>query len=132
MKKNQTLLELLAGIIVLGMIIQIVCLIVSRNYIYDAVGLWAGIGICCFSAIHMSRSIEDAVDLGEDSATKRVRVGYATRMLITLIVAGAVIYFKKGNYVTLLIGVFPLKLAAYLQPITHKIFERVKKIQKGG
>lgn len=124
MKKNQTLLELLVGIVVLGIGIQIVCLIVSRNYLYDAVGLWSGIGICCFSAIHMCRSIEDAVDLGEAGATKHVRLGYATRMVVTLLVAGAVIYFRIGNYVTLLIGVFPLKLAAYLQPFTHKLFKR--------
>ena len=124
MKKNQTLLELLTGIIVLGVGIQIVCLLVSKNYLYDAVGLWSGILLCCFSAIHMYRSIEDAVDLGEAGATKHVRLGYATRMVVTLLVAGAVIYFRIGNYVTLLIGVFPLKLAAYLQPFTHKLFKR--------
>lgn len=132
MKKNQTLLELLAGIIVLGVGIQIVCLIVSKHYLYDAVGLWSGIGICCFSAIHMQRSIEDAIDLGEAGAKKHVGLGYATRMVVTLLVAGAVIYFKVGNYVTLLIGVFPLKLAAYLQPVTHKLFEKIQNARKGG
>ena len=132
MKKNQTLLELLTGIIVLGVGIQIVCLIVSKNYLYDAVGLWSGIGICLFSAIHMYRSIEEAVDLGEAGATKHVRLGYATRMVVTLLVAGAVIYFRIGNYVTLLIGVFPLKLAAYLQPFTHKLFQKIQHVRKGG
>ena len=132
MKKNHTLLELLVGILVLGVGIQIVCLIVSRQYLYDAVGLWSGIGLCCFSAIHMQRSIEDAIDLGEAGAKKHVGFGYATRMAVTLLVAGAVIYFKIGNYVTLLIGVFPLKLAAYLQPVTHKLFENIKNVRKGG
>lgn len=132
MKKHQTLLELLAGILVLGVGIQIVCLIVSKQYLYDAVGLWSGIGICCFSAIHMQRSIEDAIDLGEAGATKHVRLGYATRMVVTLLVAGAVIYFKIGNYVTLLIGVFPLKLSAYLQPFTHKLFQKIQNERKGG
>ena len=132
MKKNHTLLELLVGILVLGVGIQIVCLIVSKQYLYDAVGLWSGIGLCCFSAIHMQRSIEDAIDLGEAGAKKHVAFGYATRMVVTLLVAGAVIYFKVGNYVTLLIGVFPLKLAAYLQPVTHKLFKWIKNVRKGG
>ncbi len=132
MKKNQTLLELLAGIIVLGVVIQIVCLIVSKNYLYDAIGLWSGVGICGVSAVHMQRSIEDAVDLGEAGATKHVRLGYATRMVVTLLLAGAVIYFRIGNYVTLLIGVFPLKLAAYLQPVTHKLFQKIQHVRKGG
>ena len=132
MKRNQTLLELLTGIIILGVAIQIICLITSKNYLYDAVGLWSGVGICCFSAIHMYRSIEDAVDLGEAGATKHVRIGYATRMAVTLLVAGVVIYFKLGNYVTLLIGVFPLKLSAYLQPFTHKLFQKIQNTRKGG
>jgi hypothetical protein len=129
MKKNETLIELLIGILVIGIIIQIACLIASNNYLFDAVGLWSGVGICCFSAIHMYRSIEDAVDLGESGAIKYVRKKYAVRMLIVIIIVGSVIYFQLGNYVTLLIGVFPLKLSAYLQPITHKL---VKKIKKGG
>lgn len=129
MKKNETLIELLIGIIVIGIIIQIGCLVVSNKYLFDAIGLWSGVGICCFSAIHMYRSIEDAVDLGETSAIKYVRKKYAVRMLIVIIIVGSVIYFQLGNYVTLLIGVFPLKLSAYLQPITHKL---VKKIKKGG
>jgi len=132
MKKNQTLLELLTGIVFLGICLQLVCLFVSQQYLYDAVGLWSGIGICCFSAIHMKRSIEDSLDLGEPGAKKHAVLGYATRMLIAVLVVGAVIYFEIGNYVTLLIGVFPLKLAAYLQPITHKLFEKIKHKRKGG
>ncbi len=132
MKKNQTLLELLIGIVFLAICIQIVCLIVSKDYLYDAIGLWSGVAICCFSAIHMYRSIEDALDLGEAGATKHVRFGYATRMVITLLFAGAIIYFRIGNYVTLLIGVFPLKISAYLQPFTHKLFEKINNIRKGG
>ena len=129
MKKNETLIELLIGIVIIGIIIQIGCLIISKNYLYDAIGLWAGVGICCFSAIHMNRSIEDAMDIGESGAVKYIRKQYVIRMFIVILVIGSVIYFQLGNYVTLLIGVFPLKLSAYLQPITHKI---MIKYNKGG
>lgn len=138
MKKDNTLRELIVGIIFLGVVIQIVCLIVSKDYLYNAIGLWSGIAIACFSAIHMKRSIEDALDLGEKSATKHVRGAYVKRMLISVVIMGVVIYFNLGNPITMLIGVFPLKLAAYLTPYTHKLFLRFsnrkdnEKLERGG
>ena len=122
MKKNNILVELLAGIISLGILIQIGMLIAFENYLYNAIGLWAGIGVAIFMAIHLKRSIEDELDLGEEGAVKHARTAYATRMLITLVVLGVVIYFKLGNPFTVVLGIFPLKLSAYLQPLIHKIF----------
>ena len=130
MKKNDILTELLAGIISLGILTQIVMLIAFENYLYNAIGLWAGIGIAVFMAIHLKRSIEDELDLGEEGAMKHARTAYATRMLITLIVLGVVIYFKLGNPITVVIGIFPLKLSAYLQPLIHKIFLKLDKTKE--
>lgn len=126
MKKENTLLELLVGIISLGVTIQLGVVIVSKNYLYNAIGLWSGIAIACVSTIHMKRSIEDALDLGERGAIKHIRIAYLKRMLIAIVIMGVVIYFHLGNPITLLIGVFPLKLAAYLQPLIHKLFLRIQ------
>ena len=131
MKKEKTLLELLLGIILLGIVIQIVCIFVSKNYLYDAIGLWSGIAVACFSAIHMKRSIEDALDLGEHQATKYVRFAYVKRMVIILLFMGVVLYFDAGNPILLLIAVFTLKIGAYLQPLTHKLILYLEQ-RKGG
>ena len=130
MKKHDILTELLTGIISLGILIQIGMAIAFENYLYNAIGLWAGIGIAVFMAIHLKRSIEDELDLGEEGAMKHARTAYATRMLITLIVLGVVIYFKLGNPITVVIGIFPLKLSAYLQPLIHKIFLKIDKTKE--
>ena len=130
MKKHDILTELLTGIISLGILIQIGMAIAFENYLYNAIGLWAGIGIAVFMAIHLKRSIEDELDLGEEGAMKHARTAYATRMLITLIVLGVVIYFKLGNPITVVIGIFPLKLSAYLQPLIHKIFLKLDKTKE--
>lgn len=122
MKKNDTLIELLAGIIFFGAIIQSICIFALKDHLYHAIGLWSGIIVACFMAIHMQRSIEDALDLGPDDAEKHVRNAYAIRTVVTLVVIGVVICFKLGNPITLVIGIFPLKLSAYLQPFTHKLF----------
>lgn len=125
MKKNNILVELLSGIISLGVLIQIIMAIAFEDYLYNAVGLWTGIGIACFVAIHLKRSIEDELDLGVDGAVKHARTAYATRTAITLVVIGIVIYFKVGNPFTVVLGIFPLKLSAYLQPLIHKIFLKI-------
>ena len=131
MKKNQTLLELLAGIIGLALIVQIIHLIIGKDWIYNSVGLWAGALVACFWARHLSRSLEDSLELGEVAAKKRAVTGYITRMAISLIVLGVVIYFKLGNLVDIIVGVFLLKISAYIQPITHKLFLKLEK-KEGG
>ena len=73
MKKDNTLLELVTGIILVGVAVQIVCLIAFPNDLYNAIGLWSGVAIGSGMAIHMKHSIEDALDLGETGAVKHVR-----------------------------------------------------------
>ena len=124
MKKNKILLELLIGIVLMGILIQIICIVVSKDYLYNAIGLWSGVAIACFMAIHMKRSIEDVLDLGEEGGVKRMRSTYLVRMTIVAIVMGVVIYFNLGNPITMLFGVLTLKIAAYLQPYMHKILKR--------
>lgn len=126
-KKDNILLELLVGIILLGILIQFVCAIVSKDYLYNAIGLWSGISVACFMAIHMKRSIEDALDLGEDGAVKHARKAYALRTIVAFLVIGIVIYFNLGNPITLVIGIFPLKISAYLQLYMHKLFVHFQK-----
>lgn len=125
-KRNNILPELLIGIILAGAIIQIVCVIISQDYLYNAIGLWSGVAIACFMAIHLKRSLEDALDLGVEDAVKQARSGYATRMTVAVIAMGVVIYFNLGNPITLLIGALTLKISAYIQPHMHKLFLRVE------
>lgn len=122
MKKNNILIELLSGILFLGVLAQAICFFVGERKFYNAVGLWAGIGIACFMVIHMKRSIEDVLDIGEEGAVKYARNAYAIRTIVALVVVGIVVIFRIGNPITLLIGIFPLKISAYLQPYIHKIF----------
>lgn len=124
MKKENTLLELLIGIILSGVILQIIVAIISKDYLYNAIGLWSGVAIACFMAVHMKRSIEDVLDLGEEGGVKHMRSTYLVRMTIVAIAMGIVICFNLGNPITLLFGALTLKLAAYLQPYINKMLKR--------
>ena len=127
MKKENTLFELLIGIILSGVILQIVVAIISKDYLYNAIGLWSGIAIACFMAIHMKRSIEDVLDLGEEGGVKHMRSTYLVRMTIVAIAMGIVICFNLGNPITLLFGALTLKIAAHLQPYMHKLLHGFSK-----
>ena len=112
------------GIIFSSVVLQVIVAIVSENYLYNAIGLWSGTTIACFMAIHMKRSIEDVLDLGEEGGIKRMRSTYLVRMTIVAIAMGVVICFNLGNPITLLFGALTLKIAAYLQPYINKMLKR--------
>lgn len=124
-KKDNTLLEMLVGIIIWGILSQIVLLIFFENYLYNAVGLWCGIVVAGGMAIHMKRSIEDAYDMQVDIG-KQIRADSIKRMCVAAIVIGAVFYFEAGNPLTVLVGIMSLKISAYAQPYMHKL------LRKGG
>lgn len=129
MKKNSTLIELLIGIFLIGIVAQVVCFIVGGRHLYHAIGLWVGVFLSLGMAIHMQRSIEDGLDLLGDAGVKHMQKASVIRMLIACVVMAVVLYKDWGNPLTLLVGVMALKLGAYMQLITHKI---LKKCRKGG
>ena len=106
---------------------QIICLVVTDNTLSVAVGLWIGIATALGMMIHMKRSIEDALDFGEEGAPKHMRKTYVIRLFVVAVVFGVTAYFQVGNIIAALIGVMSLKISAYLQPWTHRVFVRLQK-----
>lgn len=127
MKKNSTLKELLIGIGLVGILIQILCLIFWKNYLYYSIGLWAGILIAVGMVVHMQRSIEDGLDLMGDAGVKYMKKAYFMRTALAAIAIAVVLYFDWGNPLTLLLGIMTLKVSVYLQPWVHNILEKKKK-----
>lgn len=131
MKKNETLLQLLAGIFCIGIVAQVILLLFFERHLYHAIGLWCGIAVAVFSAVMLQRSTEDALDYGAD-AEGYMRKQHMLRMLIAGIVIGVVLYLGYGNPITILVGVSALQLSAFLQPFTEKIWGKIEQMKKGG
>ena len=127
MKKNSTLIELLIGIILIGILSQVVCLVFFERHLYHAIGLWTGVGISLGMAIHMQRSIEDGLDIMGDAGVKHMKKADMTRTAVVVVIMAAVMYFDWGNPITILVGITALKVAVYLQPFVHKVLENMKK-----
>lgn len=130
MEKDRTLQELLLGHFWIGCVVQLGLLLLGGHLLKDVIGLWCGIFCGVFCLLHMQRTLEDSLDLGEEYATKQVRKGYVTRMLLMAVVLGLALYYELCNPITLLVGVLVLKSAIYLQSVMHKVLKKIN--QKGG
>ena len=120
-EKNHTLFELIVGILVLGGVVQVILLFVLKDELYHAIGLWSGVVIALFMAVHMYVTIQKQLEMDEDSAGKYARNQAMLRRFVVMAGLILVACFRLGNVLTMLAGVFTLKFAAYLQPITHKV-----------
>lgn len=119
---NPVLPELMLELVVYGLVIQLTGVWFVEDRLRYSTGLWIGIGVAAVMAINMAVVILDTVELmAEKRASRRSAVFAAIRYIG--VVAAFVItgIFNLGNLITMFIGVMGLKVAAYLQPFTHKI-----------
>ena len=133
-KINETLAQLMAGILVSGVLIQAADLLVSAVYRQFArarapfaLGLWTGVLTALALSVHIYRSIDRALDMSPGDAESYMRKAYMLRTLAILLVAGAVTYFRFGYVMAYFVGVLCLKFGAFLQPLMHKFRERFRK-----
>jgi len=131
---KQTVSELAIGIAV-HMVFSVVIALVagwlfSRGYSYpwDAhmiisliLGVLCGCLLAGFMAFHMARSLDRAMDMDERGALNYTRKMYVIRTIIVL--TAVVLLYATGfvNILCILLGLFGLKTAAYMQPLIHRI-----------
>lgn len=121
---NEALPGLLLGIFFWGMLCQIVLVWFLKDKAGYSFGLWIGVMTAFVMAWHMAWSLDRALDFGEDGATKVMTKHNMIRYGIVLIIEGIVMVTGAANPLATFLGIMGLKVAAYLQPITHKLFRR--------
>lgn len=128
MKKiNQTLFELIVGILVSGVLIQLISMIFMGGFNFSfSVSFWVGIATAILLSAHMYRSIDRALDMAPDDAQKYMRKTYMVRAIIIFIVAGIVCWIDSEDIIAVFLGVLCLKFGAFLQPLLHRILNRDK------
>lgn len=119
---NEALPGLLLGIIIYGVLFQVIGVWFVQDRLLYSTGLWIGIGCAVFMAVHMAVSIEDAVSLGtEDGAKKKTIASAMFRYFIVLLVFVVMLYFELGMLLPAFFGVLGLKFSAYLQPVFYRL-----------
>lgn len=133
-KINDTLAELITGILIMGVLIQVIdILICVLNPQFHgaipqfALGFWIGIATAVGLSIHMYRSIDRALDMYTEDAEKYMRKAYLFRTAAILVMAGVVTYFDTGYVMAFFLGVLCLKFGAFLEPLIHMCREKFRK-----
>ena len=126
-KINKTLLELLLGLAFWGLACQIVGAIFVTDQFYYAKSLWFGILLAIVSAVHMYQSLDRALDFSEKDANKLVFRGYIIRYVSIVVILFIIMLTEVMNPLVVFLAYMGLKVAALLQPITHKICNKISK-----
>lgn len=128
-EEKQTLYELFAGIVVCLVVFMLGNLVV-KNHLAYTLGLVLGGAIAALMSGHMYSSLTEAVLYDKETAEKKVKFGSLIRMflMVAALVAAALLP-EYVSIVAVVLGISTLKFSAYLQPLTHKVFNKF--IHKG-
>ena len=127
---NKTLWELILGILLYGCICQIIGLFFVENKFSYSTSLWVGLLTAVAAAIHMWWSLDRALDLDEGTAGKKLQAQSIVRYAIIVMVMAITMISGVTNPLAAFLGIMGLKVAAYLQPFTHKLIIRFFKNEK--
>ena len=116
---NEGLLGLITGILIYGVLVELIGIWFVDDKIRYTTGLLIGIACAIFMGIHLAMVIEESVRIGEGHE-RLLAVKSVMRYVVVCIVFFVMMGFKLGNLYTALIGVLGLKVSAYAQPLLNK------------
>lgn len=112
------------GILVYGLICQIVGAFIVKNQAFYAASLWFGILLAGVSSINMYRSLNRALE-SEKSAVKLVFRDYTIRYAFIVVILLIIIKTGVMNPLIVFLAYMSLKVTALIQPITHKLCNKI-------
>ena len=91
---------------------EIIIIALVPNTMRCAIGFLAGVIYSVFATFHMSSGIATMI------------IGYLIRLLVMLILFVLLYFLNIGDLLCAVIGMFSMKVAAYLQPFTDKLITK--------
>ncbi len=123
-KINRALVEIWAGILFTGLVFQFSGMWFAEERVLYTVALWIGVVLALITVVHMYRTLDRALDLGA-GAQKVVLTANMVRYGCIVLVFVIVLWTGVLNPLITFLGLMSLKVAAYLQPFTHKLCNKV-------
>ncbi len=78
-------------------------------------------------AVHMNYSIEQSLEMQEEDAQGYMRKMVVLRMGVMILAMAAICFLHLGSVAALFLGVLSLKFGAYLQPVLHRLNQKLCK-----
>lgn len=123
-KRNRTLLEMHVGMFFFGLVCQTAGVFFVQDQTEFALSLWFGIAFAFAGSIHMCRTLDRALLCGENAQGIVLR-GYLFRYFVFGAVLVIAALTPALNPLVMFLGYMSLKVTAYLQPLTHKLCNRL-------
>ena len=118
-KVNETVLELWTGILLWGIVCQLIPVWFLKEKADYSLGLWLGILLAGASAFHMWWALDRGLDRG-GAAQGYIRKTAFIRYAVIVVVFAVVMLTRAANPLAVFLGIMGLKAAAYLQPFVHR------------
>lgn len=128
-RSNETMIELIVGILAVNICVVIPGGIISGNVLKFCLGELLGMFYAIFMVIHMTRTIEDMLEMPADESVSYARRGYAIRLVVTIIVIIAGLEIPYLGFAGLFIGMISIKISVWIRPLTRKF--TTKYLSKG-
>lgn len=126
-KINPTTFDLCLGIVLYGIVFEIILLIFSGKPAYS-IGLWIGIVLAVVGSIHMWWSLDRSLDMVQKDATRQVTTNNIIRYFVAVMVLVILVYTDFANPIFAFCGYMGMKVSAYMNPFVRKISAKVFKI----
>lgn len=120
LQRNVTVVDLAVGIIIFGIICEIVGMFIVERKLYYSFGLWIGVLSAIGMAIHMNYSIGIFLTYDEKNAIALSRKYSMLRYAGVAVILGILMITNFANPISAFVGLMGLKIAAYMQPLVHK------------
>lgn len=109
------------GMLVFGIVCQVVGAFFTKDQLRYASSLWFGILFAVTASIHMAKTLDRALTAGE-AVSKIITRGYVFRYLMVIVILAVISVTDMMDTLIVFLGYMSLKITAYLQPFTHKFY----------
>lgn len=112
------------GQLFFGAACQLAGVFFVKRQLMFALSLWIGVAFSMAGVLHMARTLDRALPLGE-AAAKIISRGYLFRYAVLLFVMAVTALTGSLNPLVVFLGYMSMKVTAYMQPFTHKVLNRL-------
>lgn len=117
---KETLTGLLIGMGIYSVIVEIVGIIFSEDILSYTLGLLLGLIVAVILIIHMTRALDEALDLPQEDATGYMRRKTVFRIVMMLAALVGAMLLPHVNFFATLLGLLGMKIGALAAPFFLK------------
>lgn len=124
---KQVMADMIIGMVIWGLAALAVLEIIFHGSLAIAAGVAVGVLTAAGLLWHMYHHLDIALDMDSGHAQRHVQFAAMKRLAIMAVVlAVSMTQYRYINPIGTVVGIFGLKLAAFFQPMVHRLRSQIK------